>query len=218
MSDLDREESTDLDDDEVDFRPRPRGSLSLSLVVLGVGLSAYLLYDMRDDFSYWLSQPIAVDLGADGIHPFDKFADNIYATVHGSPGPVADRFTSWNRSFELVALRGTPILVRRTPTDADLPLTTGKPPPPPDQAPLRATGRLLIDGSILSYSPAFETLVNRGGAVPREGHLWILLDGERPRSGLRIPALFSMLTAVLVFNVGALIRYFRRRSHRSAQL
>lgn len=208
-------EELEGDDSPEDCRPRGRSGLSLSMTLLGLGLAAWLLYDMRADFSYWLGGAPEVELG-DGANGVPKNqADNVPARVQGKPGPVADRFTFWGRRYEIVAIRGTSILVRRNLPGPEVPLPPGKAPPPPDQAPFAARGRLLRDDSIPAYAHAFQTLAERGEAVPREGHLWVLLDGELPRKGWRTPAILPGLLAIAGMNVFAIVRYLRRRAVRA---
>jgi len=190
-----------LDDDEdlaEDFRPKSRGTLSLSLTVTGLVLAGYLLFDMRDDVVYFLSSGTAVDLGADGAWQREHLKDNVFATVHGTPGPVADRFKAWGKTYEIVAVRGSPILVRRTPFA-------------PGQKPFTASGRLLRDTSLLpTYAATFQAMASRGDAVPFSDHLWVLLDEQSPRSGWETPAMFLLLAFVLALNGWSLTRYVRR--------
>jgi hypothetical protein len=204
------------DDDELvaDFKPRRKGTVSLSLTFLGVGLAAYLLFDNRTDFTYWLSTPVPVELGSsDGELKAERLADNVYATVRGTPGPVADRFKYWGSTYEFVALKGSCILVRRAPHAAgELPVPPGKAPAGPDQSSFQASGRLLRDTSLPSYAHAFQTLAGRGEAVPRADHLWVLLDGQVPRTGFETPGLFALIAFVFAFNAVALVRYYRRRA------
>ncbi|MBI5546676.1 MAG: hypothetical protein HY901_22565 [Deltaproteobacteria bacterium] len=210
------ERSQDLqadDDLTADFRPRKRGGFSLALTFLGLVLAAFLLFDLRDDVSYWVARSQPVDLGASGAYRFDRVADNVLATIQGSPGPVASRFKHLDRRFEIVAFRGTPVLVRRELRGPEPSSSPGRPSPPPDQTPFIATGRLLKDTSIFEYSEAFRTLVERGEAAPLDEHLWVLLDGEKPLTGWRTPALLLALLGLLGLNAFALTRFFRRKAH-----
>ena len=85
----------------------------------------------------------------------------------------------------------------------------------PDQTPLTAVGRLLRDDAIPEYEQAYQNLVQKGEAVPAGDHLWVLLDGSKPRSGLATPAAIAGLCAVLGWNVFTLVRYFRARAARA---
>ena len=201
------------DDDELaaDIRPKSAGSLSLSLTLVGLVVAGYLLFDMREDVVYFLSSGTAVDLGADGDWKKDHLRDNVFATIHGTPGPVADRYKAWGATWEIVAVRGSPVLVRRAPLTGELPVPPGAAPFPPDQKPFQATGRLMRDTSLPSFASAYQALAARGEAVPSSDHLWVLLDGASPRSGWETPAMFALLACVLGLNGWSLARYLRRR-------
>jgi len=196
------------DDDELDpaaFKPRSRGGMGLTLTFTGLTLATFLLWDMRADVAYWFASGQPLDLGAPNGYRLERAADGMLATVQGLPGPVASRFRRYGQSYEIVALKGSPFLVRRAIAGEEL--GTGK----PDQAPLTATGRLLRDTSIPEYQQAFQNMVQKGEAVPANEHLWVLLDGERPHTGWRTPAALLGLVAVLGFNVVAITRFFRAK-------
>lgn len=197
------------DDDELDpadFKPRSRGGVGLTLAVTGLTVAAFLLFDMRGDVAYWFVAGQPLDLGAPGAWKLERMADGALATVNGVPGPVASRFSRYGKSYEIVALPGSPILVRRSlPEGAP---ATGK----PDQAAFTATGRLLRDSSIPEYDQAFQNLVRRGDAAPADGHLWVLLDGERPRTGWQTPAALLGLAAMVGLNVYVLARFLRAKA------
>jgi len=208
-----RSESVDEDDiDPAEFKPRTQGTVSFGLTLMGLGLAAFLLFDMRDDLAFWFRSAEPIDLGTSTTYFLDRVRDNSLASIQGVPGPVANRFKLLTETYEIVALRGTPVLVRRAPTGLDMPVPPGKPPPPPDQKPFTATGRLLRDTSIPQYEHAFRTLVERGEAVPRGDHLWVLLDGEQPRTGWKVPLMLLALVALLGLNAYSLTRYLRRKA------
>jgi len=175
------------------------GGFALSLTVLGLALSAYLLFDNRELFSYWASAAAPIELGAAGGYQLERLAENLPAHIQGAPGPVSRRFERFAQRYELVAVRGTPVLVRRRLAKDALLL---------DPAPFSATGRLVSDTALPEYREVYAVLAGRGEAVPRNGHLWVLLDGELPRSGWQTPALLAALLALLVLNVVALARRF----------
>jgi len=196
-------------DDELDpsaFKPRSRGGLGLSLTFSGLILAAFLLFDLRGDLAFWVASSPPIELGQSGDYHLDRVADNALAKVQGQPGPVASRFRRYGQSYEIVALKGSPFLVRRPFPGREL--GQGK----PDQAPIVATGRLLRDSSIAEYEQAFQNLVQKGEAVPASEHLWVLLDGELPRSGWQMPAVAAGLFALLALNALTLLRFFRARA------
>ena len=203
------EEPLDADLDPSAFKPRSTGSLWLMLAFFALVLAALLLYDLRADLAFWFGPGQPVELGSTGAYELDRAANNILAQVQGLPGPVASRFQRYGQSYEIVALRGTPFLVRRG--------YQGEERAKPDQAPLTAVGRLLRDDSIPEYEQAFQNLVQKGEAVPASDHLWVLLDGSKPRSGLATPAALAGLGAILGWNAFMLVRFFRAKAAAKAK-
>jgi hypothetical protein len=198
-------------DDELDAPPRRKASpLSMLTVVLGLGLVGFLLWDMSGDIAFWAKPPKLVELGVPGSYRIEQAADGALARISGNPGGSADRFRQLGKRYEIVAIRGTSILVRREMRGPDLPLPPGRPEPPPNPSPFQAEGRLVLDSSIPAYSHAFNLLVERGDAVPHNGHLYVLLDGEKPRTGWRVPAILGGLLLLACANLWTLARYLRR--------
>jgi len=204
--------------EEEALAPEPRrisARLSFAVAVLGLVVCAWLLWDLWPALRYWLSTAQPVDLGAPGSYRLDRSADGLYARIEGAPGPHASRFRKLGTRYEIVALKGTDLLVRRALDPLSPPALPGRPEPPPDPAPFIAQGRLVLDRSIPEYSQAFQQLVAHGDAEPRGGHLYVLLDGERPRAGARVPAEAAGLLALAVLNAAALARYAARSRRRS---
>ncbi|HEY3451799.1 MAG TPA: hypothetical protein VGK67_35910 [Myxococcales bacterium] len=213
MADPKAREPEALDDDDLDpsaFKPRSTGSLGLMLAFSALALAGFLLFDLRADLAFWFGSGQPVDLGAAGAYRLERAANNVLAQAQGLPGPVASRFRRFGQSYEIVALRGTPLLVRRAFAGED-------PAAKPDQAPLTAVGRLLRDDAIPEYEQAFQNLVQRGEAVPANDHLWVLLDGTRPRSGWTTPAAIAGLLAILGLNAFTLVRFFRAKAAAKAK-
>lgn len=204
MSHFETEPESPVGEDEASHRPRRRGGVALVIAFVGLGLVIYLLWDERSRITYWLRDVAPIDLGTAAAYFPDRAQDNVLAALQVVPGPVADRFSKWGRRYEIVAARGTSILVCRELKGPEVPSF-------PDQTPFTATGRLLRDTSIPSFGHAFHTLVERGEAVPYHGHLWVLLDGEMPRPKPETLAFLGMLAAIGVLNVVSIVRYFRRR-------
>jgi hypothetical protein len=206
----------DGESDTIDFRPRRRGNLSLSVTFIGLALAAFLLFDMREDLGFWFGGGAqVVDLGGPDTFNLDHLSDDVVATVKGTPGPIADRFRRLTERYEIVAIKGTPILVRRAVTGEELPLPPGKLPPPPDQATFTATGRLLRDTTAPAYQHAYQALAERGDALPRDDHLWLLVDGERPWTGWQTPIVLLALVGLLGLNVFTLVRHYRRTAEKN---
>jgi hypothetical protein len=183
---------------------------SLGITVLGLGVALYLIWEMRRDIQFWVSSPAAIDLGEPQRYQLDRAQDNVHATIRGQPGRSADRFRRLGKRFEIVAIQGTPFLVRRHVQEPVLPRPQGEPEPPPDQSLFAASGRLLQDDSMPAYAHAYRLLVERGEALPRSGHLFVLLDGERPRAGWQTPASLLAVGLLAALNIWSLARYAKR--------
>lgn len=193
--------------DDVDlseFKPRSTGSTGMVLAFSALLLAGFLLYDLRADLAYWFGPGQSVDLGSTGAYHPDRAANNVLAQVQGLPGPVASRFKRYGESYEIIAVRGTPFIVRRS--------YDGPEQAKPDPSPMTAVGRLLRDDSIPEYEQAFQNLVQKGEAAPANDHLWVLLDGARPRAGLGTPAAIAGILAILGWNAYALVRFFRAKA------
>jgi hypothetical protein len=189
--------------------PRPR-RLPLGITLLGLAVCAYLLWDMRPAIAYWLSTEPAVDLGSVGAYQLDRCRDGIFARIEGVPGASASRFRRLGTRYEIVALRGTNVLVRRSLPPLDPATAREGREPPPDPARFSAQGRLVLDQSIAEYAQAFQHLVGRREVELREGHLYVLLDGDSPRAGWRVPAEALALAALALLNAAALARFALR--------
>ncbi len=206
---LDDQAPDDLDD--LDSPPPRRrssaSSLTISAVALGVAL--WVGYDQRADLAFWLSEAPRVDLGSPGAYQLDRAAPGVVARITGEPGGSADRFSRLWARFEIVAFKGTNVLVvRRLKPDP----SGSNVEPPPDRRPFTAEGRLLADTDLPGYAHAYSFLVQRGDAQPANGKLFVLLDGELPRSGLKTPAMILGLALLVVLNLAALAKGLLRRA------
>lgn len=199
------------DEDEFDETPaRTPRPASLLITLLGLGFCLYLLAQERQAILYWFSSAEPVELGGPEQFQLDAAADNVLATITGSAGKTAVRYELFGSHYEIVAIPGTNILVRREQLHP-LPVRPGESIPPPSQERFTAEGRLVVESSAPDYLQAFRTLVEAGDAAPRRGELYILFDGERPRTGWRTPLFAGGLTLVALLNLRALVRYLRAR-------
>lgn len=196
-------------DEEGDLPPaagRRRPVLPLFISAAALLVCAYFLWDLQPALRYWGSAGDAVDLGRPGDYHLERASDNRYARLEGIPGPGATlrvrRMGLFETHYEVVVVRDTNILVRRSPRNEP---QSAAPPP------FTAQGRLVLDSSIPDYAPAFQNLASaRGGAQPRDGHLYVLLDGEWPRRGWSTPLIAAGLLALILLNAAALARYALR--------
>ena len=171
--------------------PRRAGVRFPVAVVCCLG-ALYLLYRELPDAAYALSAPTALTLGREGEYRFEALANNRYVQVHGTPTLSAFWGKDSQGPFLVLGLQDTPLLVRRAPLPGETWLE-GRPPPPPLQASFAVRGRLLDEAHAPAYREAFQRGRQLSGLLPRDGKLWIVLEGERPREDFG-----AVFTAVLL--------------------
>jgi hypothetical protein len=166
----------------------------VALVCLAGAL--YLFWRELPDVAYALSSASPLTLGQEGGYRFGALVNNRYVQLHGTPTGTA--FWGQDRSgpFLVVGLLDTPVLVRRSPLPGES-WTSGRPPPPPVPTPFALRGRLLGEREAPAYREAFQRARQLSGVRPKDGTLWIVLEGERPREdwGAVLTAVFLALFA-----------------------
>jgi hypothetical protein len=174
------------------LRSRRTGGVRLSVSLVCLLGALYLLWRELPDVAYALSSATPLTLGREGAYGFEALASNRYAQLHGVP--TATAFWGQDRSgpFLILGLQDTPVLVRRAPLPSEA-WTPGHAPPPPSQTPFAVRGRLLSEGAAPAYREAFQKARQLPGVGAREGKLWLLVEGERPREDWG-----AVLTAVLL--------------------
>jgi hypothetical protein len=171
-------------------RTTPGVRLPVALVCLAGAL--YLLFRELPDVSYALSSASPLTLGQEGSYRLGELSNNRYVQLHGSPTAAAFWGQDRRGPFLVVGLLDTPFLVRRAPLPGES-WTPGRPPPPPLQTPFAVRGRLLSEREAPAYREAFLKGRQLAGVRPKDGMLWIVLEGERPREDWG-----AVLTAVLL--------------------
>jgi hypothetical protein len=177
---------------EAQLRARRASGVRLPVALVCLAGALYLLSRELPDVAYALSPAEPLTLGREGDYRFEVLRSNRYAQVHGTPTVAAFWGKDRGGPFLLVGLQDTPVLVRRSPLPGET-WTAGRPPPPPLQTPFAVRGRLLAEGEAPAYREAFGRARQLSGLRPRDGSLWIVLEGERPREDLG-----AVLTAVLL--------------------
>jgi hypothetical protein len=195
-------------------RHRPGVRLSVSLVCLAGGL--FLLWRELPDVRYALSTPTPLTLGREGEYRFEALANNRYVQLHGAPTTTAFWGKDRAGAFLVLGLLDTPLLVRRQPL-ADEAWTPGRPPPAPVQTPFAVRGRLLAEDAAPAYREAFQKARGVSGLRPRDGRLWLVVEGERPREDWGAVVAAVLLTLFCVFNgwLAVLTLAHRRRARRA---
>lgn len=183
-----------------------KAPVALLAVLAGVAMIAL----QWQDVSCFFSSRTPIDLGSEDGYRFEALTSNRYAQVHGIPTLRGAYWRDRDRTYIVLGLRGTPLLVRREalPGEEWLP---GKPPPQPNQSPFAVRGRLLAQVDASRHREAFDTLRAMGEVRPRDGQMWILLEGQRP--GADSGVLLSVLGLALFIAVNAYFLW-RALSHR----
>ena len=173
--------------------PRRRESPLLArspvFAVLVLAVSAWLLWDLFPDVSYFFSSREPIDLGGPGAYRLERARENRLVQVRGELVQAVPVVESRSRLPRTVGrLAGTSLVVDR-PGRGGLPVFEG---------------RLLPARARAEYGEAVAEIRARGATL---GDGWaVLRDGERPRKKW-LPVLGSAILALLALvNVRALVR------------
>ncbi|MBI3184746.1 MAG: hypothetical protein HYZ28_21630 [Myxococcales bacterium] len=176
------------------------------VAALAIGIAIYLLWEQRLEIAYLFAPREPISLGTEGDYQLDRLASNRYAQVHGIPTSRGAYSVEGERTFVVVGLRETPLLVRRE----ALPGETWKPgsvPPRPNQSPFAVRGRLLSRAGAARFEDGFKKLEEAGEVRPA----WILFEGERPGRSVAALLWLGGLSAFILANAWLL---YREAAHR----
>lgn len=190
---------------------RPRRGVSAQVAAAVILLCGLMLWQQRLEFAYFFSAREPLVLGSAEGYRFEQLASNRYVQVHGTPTSRAIFGSDGSSKFVIVGLQATPILVRRGRLPGEAWDERGSPPPANAQ-PFSVGGRLLERSQApRAYARAFEEFEQAHAIGPREGKLYLLLEGNRPDSHLG-SAVFALFVAAFGgFNGVLLVRALRRR-------
>lgn len=192
----------------LEARARARRPLGVRppLALAGVLLSLVLLGPQWRDVAYLFASREPVSLGSEGAYRLERLASNRYAQVRGRPLPVAAWGVDAGRVVVMVGLEGTPLVVRRAPVAGES-WEEGEPPPPPDATPFAVRGRLLREDHDPRFAQGYARLRASGLLRPDpDGHLWVLVEGERPGEDRATALLAGLLAALLLLTLWMLAR------------
>jgi len=194
--------------EELERRLRTRGGAGLRAPVALFCLAGalFLLWRELPDARYAVSPAVPVTLGQEGEYRWGLLASNRFAQVHGTPTGTAFWGEDRQGPFLVVGFQDTPLLVRRAPQPGES-WVAGRPPSPPLTTPFAVRGRLLREDDAPAYRDAFLRARTLAGVRPRDGKLWILLEGERPGEDRG-----ALITALLLVLFGAFNGWFFWRS------
>lgn len=178
--------------EEVPPPPRRRSALLARnpvIALLALAVAGWLLVDLWPEVSFFLSSTEPIDLGGPGAYHLDRARENRLVQVRGElekAVAATEARTGEARTIGIVV--GTNLVVDRP----------GRGGPPVFE------GRLLPASARDEYAAAVKVMREKG-AMP--GDRWLVLrDGERPRHRW-LPVLgAALLVALVVLNLGALLR------------
>lgn len=189
---------------------RRRVGIRWTTALFAMALGVLGLWWMWPDLSYFFSPREPITLGTEGDYHFDRLATNRYAQIHGIPTLKGAFSREDDATLVHVGLQGTPVIVRRgsLPTEDWVP---GRPPTTPDQRPFGIRGRLLSEDDAGRYKQAFQILRDEEGVVPRDGKLWILVEGEKPGALTFAFAMSLFLVLFIAVNAYFFVRDLKGR-------
>ncbi|MBU8898276.1 hypothetical protein DRW03_01060 [Corallococcus sp. H22C18031201] len=198
--------------EELEARLSTRGRVGVrpSVALMGMVLGLALLAVQWQDLAYFASSATPLTLGAEGDYRYERLVTNRYAQVHGIPTSRGAYERQGDSFSVLVGLRDSPFVVRRAPLPGER-WDEGRPPSRPDPTPFAMRGRLLSEEEAPRYREAFALLRAQGEVQPREGRLWLLVEGERPGADRGRLLVALMLSAFVCVNAVLLARGIRRR-------
>jgi hypothetical protein len=179
-------------------RPR-RWKTGPLIPLLGIALCAYFLAQSRDEIAYVFSSSVPVNLGAPDAYDFSQASNGVYATVSGDVHGEPARYQRGFDKGKVWPLYGAPLMIERRGDS-----TMGKT--------VTASGELRIDSSLPpQYRPVITAFMKRDLLAPpaprfHTDHVWVLIDGHRPRSLDAKSGWLLLLVVVLLVNVYLLFR------------
>jgi hypothetical protein len=191
-------EPESIPESEQPARPR-RWKTGPLIPLLGIGLCAYFLAQAKDEIAYVFSSAVPVDLGTPDAYDFSRAADGVYATVSGDVHGEPARYQRGFDKGKVWPLYGAPLMIERRGES-----TMGKT--------VTARGELRMDSTLPpQYRPVITAFMKRdllAAPGPRfhTDHVWVLIDGHRPRSLDAKSGWLLLLVLVLLVNVYLLFR------------
>lgn len=160
-----------------------------------------LLWMQRLDAGYFFSSKEPISLGAEGEYHFDRAVTNRYAQVRGVPTSRGAYYEDAGKTWVVVGLRETPLLVTRPTLETER-WKPGSTAPQPDQRPFAVRGRLLAREDAELYKDGFTRLEEMGEVKPQ----WILIEGNRPGTDLKAAGFVGGVAAFGALNLWFLFR------------
>jgi len=180
------------------------------VALLAMLATLVLFWIKRSDIAYYFSPRSALALGSEGGYHLDQLRSNRYAQIHGVPTVRGAYWRERQKTYVLIGIQGTPVLVRRSALPGEE-WSPGSTPPQPNQSPFAVRGRLLAQEDADTYRDGFAKLGAMGEMRPHLGRLWILLEGEKPGSELSTLLFVTGLGIFFLLNAWFLWRAIEER-------
>ncbi|WNG38598.1 hypothetical protein F0U61_36640 [Archangium violaceum] len=213
MSDESRElrEERDRRIAELEARIQRRGvGVKAPVALLAMAVAGVLLGMMWKDLAYFFSPGNPLTLGAEGAYRYELLESNRYVQLHGIPTLRGAYGREGEDVYVVVGLRESPFLVRRRALPGEE-WAPGQVPRQPDQRPFAIRGRLLAEEDAERYREGFKLLRELGEVQPRDGRLWMVVEGARPRGDKGLLLMALLLAAFILTNAALLLRSFKRK-------
>jgi hypothetical protein len=171
-------------------RPRSRSPV---LAGIALALSAWLLWSLAPDVSFFFSSPEPIDLGGPGAYRLELARENRLVRIRGEleqAVPVMAARTGSARTVGRIA--GTNVVVDRP----------GRGGPPVFE------GRLLPAAARAGYGQPIAEMRARGAELGESFH--VLRDGDRPRARWSPVAASALLVLLAFVNLRALLKALTR--------
>jgi hypothetical protein len=196
---------------ELEERLRRRGvGVKAPVAVLALVVGGVLLGLLWKDLAYVFSSRTPLTLGAEGEYRYEQLESNRYVQVHGVPTLRGAYGREGEDVYVVVGLRESPFLVRRRALPGEE-WAPGRVPPRPDPRPFGVRGRLLAEEDAERYREGFKLLREMGEVQPRDGRLWLVVEGERPGGDKGVLLAALVLVLFLLGNAALLVRGLKKR-------
>ncbi len=182
------------------YQGRSLGLRSPSLLILVIGVSAWLLYSMRADLEYFLLDPVPVSLGDMEGYDLARAKKNSFVRIEGLPHHLQAQYRQLGRRYRVYPLIGTRVFVREPLSDRPI---------ADDEYPsFSGEGRLLDIREERAFANV-RTFFQEKGRYNFSEPAWILLVDVGPRQLWWVPVAYLALGAILILNLGLLLRRLR---------
>ncbi|MCY1076551.1 hypothetical protein [Archangium lansingense] len=196
---------------ELEKRIQRRGvGVKAPVAVLALVVGGVLLGLLWKDLAYFFSPRTPLTLGTEGEYRYDVLESNRYVQLHGVPTLRGAYGREGEDVYVVVGLRESPFLVRRRALPGEE-WTPGGVPPRPDPRPFGVRGRLLAEEDAERYREGFKLLREMREVQPKDGRLWLVVEGERPGGDKGVVLVALLLVTFMLGNAALLYRGLKRK-------